>query len=135
MNSDLDWDPEKIGEPLLLTVEVYGRTANLIRLISAVTGLSVEEVTTRSLAANDYAAMNVAKFISHLYEDILGPNPPTDKLEHAARQLRLLREAGHIRGFDDIDLDMAISEETGQVDEEIASLLRSAAKIIEEARE
>jgi len=135
MNPDLDWDAEKAKEPLLLTVEVYGRTAGLIRLISAVTGLSVEEVATRSLAAGDYAVLNIANFISHLCEDILGPNPPTDKVEHAAQKLRLFRDAGHIQGFDDIDLDMAISEETGRVDEEIESLLETAAKIIEEARE
>lgn len=135
MNSELDWDTEKAKEPLLLTVEVDGHTAALIRLISAVTGLSVEEVTTRSLTASDYAVKNISNFISRLFKDILGPNPPADKVEHAAAQLRLFRNAGHIQGFDDIDLDMAISEETGQVDEEIASLLRSAAKIFEEARE
>ena len=135
MNPDLDWDADKTNDSLFLTVEVYGRTAGLIRLLSAVTGLSPNEVATRRLTAGNYAIKNIANFISLLCEDIIGGKPFSDEIEHAAAQLRLFRAAGHIHGFDDIDLDMAISEETGRVDEEIESLLKAAAKIIEEAQE
>lgn len=135
MNSDSEWDAERAKEPLLLIVEVQGRTAALIRLFAEVTGLSPENVVIGRLEAGNYAAKNISNFISLLLTEIIGPNPTDRAIDHAASKLRSMRAAGHIHGFDDIDLDMAISEQTGQIDEDTASLLKAAAQILEETQE
>jgi len=127
-----DWSSQKAEAPLRITVEVEGRAARVLRAISHLTGLPVEKVAGRELAHATAYSRKVGDFFPHVVEDILD-NPDPLTVESFTEALRAFRNAGHVQGFKDYELDLLSEQARGEIDEDIAHLLKQAAKIIQEA--
>jgi hypothetical protein len=130
-----DWSLEKANAPLSITVEIEGRAARVLRAISHLTGLRVEKVAERELAVATAHSRKVGDFFPHVVEDILdNPDPTTvERFAEALRALRAFRDAGHVQGFKDYELDLLSEQARGEIDEDIAGLLKKAAEIMQEA--
>jgi hypothetical protein len=127
-----DWSLEKADAPLRITVEIEGRAARVLRAISHLTGLPVEKVTEKELVLATGYSRKVGDFFPHVVEDILD-NPDPTTVERFAQALRAFRDAGHVQGFKDYELDLLSEHARGEIDEDTAGLLKKAAEIMQEA--
>jgi hypothetical protein len=124
-----DWSLEKAKAPLRIAVEVEGRAALALRAIALLTGLPVEKVAERELASATVFSYKIENFFPHVVEDILGePDPAT--VERLTEAIRAFRDAGHVQGFKDYELDLLSERTRGEIDEDIAGLLKKAAEIM-----
>jgi len=127
-----DWSREKANAPLRITLEIEGRAACVLRATSLLTGLPVEKVAERELAYATAYSRKVGDFFPHVVKDILD-NPDSATIERFAEALRAFRNAGHVQGFQDYELDLLSEQARGEIDEEIAGLLKKAAEIMQAA--
>ena len=127
-----DWSSEKADAPLRITVEIEGRAARVLRAISHLTGLPVEKIAERELAYATAYSHKVGDFFPHVVEDSLDDPDPTT-VEKFAQALRAFRDAGHVQGFKDFELDLLSEQARGEIDEDTAGLLKNAAEIMQVA--
>jgi hypothetical protein len=127
-----DWSSEKADAPLRIIVEVEGRAARVLRAISHLTGLPVEKVAGKELTLATGYSHKVGDFFPHVVDDILD-NPDPTTVERFAEALRAFRDAGHIQGFTDYELDLLSEQARGEIDEDTAGLLQKAAEIMQAA--
>jgi hypothetical protein len=127
-----DWISAKADAPLRITIEVEGRAARVLRAISHLTGLPVEKVAGKELTLATGYSRKVGDFFPHVVDDILDDPDPTT-VERFAEALRTFRDAGHIQGFTDYELDLLSEQARGEIDEDTAGLLQKAAEIMQAA--
>ena len=127
-----DWSSEKANAPLRITVEIEGRAARVLRAISHLTGLPVEKVAGKELTLATGYSRKVGDFFPHVVDDILDDPDPTT-VERFAEALRAFRNAGHVQGFKDYELDLLSEQARGEIDDDTAGLLQKAAEIMQVA--
>ncbi len=102
-----EWNQGKADAQLRITVEIEGRAARVLRAISHLTGLPVEKVAERELSSSTACLRKIADFFPHVMDDILDqPDPAT--VERFTEALRAFRNAGHVQGFQNFELDLLL---------------------------
>jgi predicted HTH transcriptional regulator len=128
-----NWDNEEAAKPLHLNILLSERTARLIRFVSAVTGLSPEQVATQTIDSEACATMNIRNMVNFIFRAI-SPQPTEQTVEMIRRNILAFLDAGQMGGFDEEALNKALGELNLIEDEETARLLKMAAIIMNHAR-
>jgi predicted HTH transcriptional regulator len=128
-----NWDNEEAAKPLHLNILLSERTARLIRFVSAVTGLSPEQVATQTIDSEACATMNIRNMVNFIFRAII-PQPTEQTVEMIRRNILAFLDAGQMGGFDEEALNKALGELNLIEDEETARLLKMAAIIMNHAR-
>jgi hypothetical protein len=128
-----NWDNEEAAKPLHLNILLSERTARLIRFVSAVTGLSPEQVATQTIDSEACATMNIRNMVNFIFRAII-PQPTEQTVEMIRRNILAFLDAGQMGGFDEEALKNALGELNLIEDEETARLLKMAAIIMNHAR-
>ena len=128
-----NWDNEEAAKPLHLNIVLSERTARLMRFVSAVTGLSPEQVATQTIDSEACATMNIRNMVNFIFRAII-PQPTEQTVEVIRRNILAFLDAGQMGGFDEEALNKALGELNLIEDEETARLLKMAAIIMNHAQ-
>jgi hypothetical protein len=128
-----NWDNEEAAKPLHLNIVLSERTARLMRFVSAVTGLSPEQVATQTIDSEACATMNIRNMVNFIFRAII-PQPTEQTVEIIRRNILAFLDAGQMGGFDEEALNNALGELKLIEDEESARLLKMAAIIMNHAQ-